>query len=295
MNALTDSHAHLSLVAEELGADALAAVLDSYALAWGEGARGEPSSPGSRPAPGAALAQPSAQSLPTKSPAKPFLVDIGVEPGDFRGRFELSGERPFLRYALGVWPGHPWVEDPAAALRGLEESLEAAGKRASAVGECGLDYHYERDSAAAQRVLFEGQIEIAKRRSLPLIVHSRDAFSDTLAVLGSAGALPPTIIHCFGYGAAEAEAFLALGCAISFAGNITFKKSEGLNAALLLVPAEKLLLETDSPYMNPTPRRGKPSTSADIERTYAYVAEARKTDPAELELTVSNNVQALFG
>lgn len=275
MKALTDSHAHLSLVAEELGAEALEAVFASYALAWGDGA--DPGSPEARPG------------------ARPLLVDIGVEPGDFPARFALSGERPFLRYALGVWPGHPWLEDAGAALAALEESLETAGRRASAIGECGLDYHYEEESAAAQRELFEGQIEIAARRGLPLVVHSREAFADTLDILKSSGKLPPTIIHCFGYGAAEAEAFLALGCSISFAGNVTFKKSEGLNAALRLVPEERLLLETDSPYMNPMPRRGKPSSSADIERTYAYAAAARTVEVGRLAQAVSRNALGIFG
>jgi len=218
-----------------------------------------------------------------------------VEPGDFEARFKLSGTRPFLRYALGVWPGHPWVDDVPAALAGLEKSLEAAGPRASAIGECGLDYHYEEESAAAQRALFEGQIEMAARRGLPLVVHSREAFADTLAILKSAGKLPRTVIHCFGYGAAEADAFLALGCWVSFAGNITFKRSEGLNAALGLVPEERLLLETDSPYMNPMPRRGKPSSSADIERTYDYAAAARGVDAERLALTVSRNAREIFG
>jgi TatD DNase family protein len=281
---LTDSHAHLSLVAEELGRDALDELLASYALTWDEAA----DSP---------VADPPAQSLsPTAQPlAKPLLVDIGVEPGDFEARFALLGERPYLRYALGIWPGHPWVDEVAAALAGLERSLEAAGPRASAIGECGLDYHYEEESAAAQRELFEGQIEIAARRGLPMVVHSREAAADTLSILKSAAKLPRTVIHCFGYGAAEAEAFLALGCAISFAGNVTFKMSEGLNAALRLVPEERLLLETDSPYMNPMPRRGKPSSSADIERTYAYAAAARMVDGGQLAQAVSRNALEIFG
>jgi TatD DNase family protein len=267
VRALTDSHAHLSLVAAELGAEALEELFAAYALAWEGGSDG----------------------------ASPLLVDIGVEPADFQARFGLTGERPFLRHALGVWPGHPWVDDVPAALAGLEKSLEAAGPRASAIGECGLDYHYEEESAAAQRALFEGQIGMAARRGLPLVVHSREAFADTLAILRSAGKLPRTVIHCFGYGAAEAEAFLALGCAISFAGNVTFRKSEGLNAALRLVPEERLLLETDSPYMNPMPRRGKPSSSADIERTYDYAAAARGVDAERLARTVSRNARDIFG
>lgn len=225
----------------------------------------------------------------------PLLVDIGVEPADFPARFALLGERPFLRYALGVWPGEPWVSDPKGALAALEASLDAAGPRARALGECGFDYHYEAESAAAQRELFEGQVELAARRGLPLIVHSREAFDDTLAVIKSAGKLPPTIIHCFGYGPAEAEAFLALGCHLSFAGNLTYKKSEPLKEALAAVPGERLLLETDSPYMNPMPRRGKPSSSADIERTYAFAAGLRGVESALLEERVAANVRALFG
>jgi TatD DNase family protein len=103
------------------------------------------------------------------------------------------------------------------------------------------------------------------------------------------------VIHCFGYGPEEARAFLELGCWISFAGNLTYKGSEALRAALALVPDERLLLETDAPYMNPMPKRGKPSSPADIARTYALAAELRGVAVEDLAETVSRNAHRLFG
>ncbi|MDA8426402.1 MAG: TatD family hydrolase, partial [Treponema sp.] len=165
----------------------------------------------------------------------------------------------------------------------------------AAIGECGLDYHHMNGLVGAQRELFVGQIELAERRGLPLVVHSRDAAADTLAVLRECRPRIPVILHCFGYGPGELEDFLALDCYISFAGNLSYKSARPLREACALVPRGRLLLETDAPYMNPEPRRGRPSTSADVERTYAVAAALRSTSVEELAATVSANARTLFG
>ncbi|MBL8967785.1 MAG: TatD family hydrolase, partial [Spirochaetaceae bacterium] len=177
----------------------------------------------------------------------------------------------------------------------LAASLAEAGGRAAAVGECGLDYHHMDGSVEAQRRLFEGQIELAAAGGLPLVVHSREAFADTLAILAAARLSAPVVIHCFGYRLKEAEAFLELGCHVSFAGNFTYKKAADLREALAVVPAARLLLETDAPYMNPEPRRGRPSSPLDIARSYEAAAALRGVSPAELAATVASNVRAVFG
>jgi TatD DNase family protein len=227
-------------------------------------------------------------------------VDIGVEPGDLAARFALAGARPFLRYSAGIWPGGEALSGgaaTAAALAALEADLEAAprlGAALCAIGECGLDYHYGEDPAAQAR-LFSAQIALARRTGLPLIVHSREAFADTLSILGAEAGGLKVVIHCFGYGPAEVEAFLSEGFFVSFAGNLTYKKSEALREALKLVPAESLLLETDSPYMNPEPRRGKPCSPAEIARTYECAADLRGVSVEVLAGTVSANARLLFG
>jgi TatD DNase family protein len=274
----TDTHAHLAQVAELLGTEALAGLLEDYAEAAASAAR--------------------------EGRAPPLLLDIGTQPRDLPERMALletaePGSRSaFLRFSAGVWPSEENLASPSKSLELLEAAIagaEGVGRKVAAIGEGGLDYHYEAGGAEAQAELFEGQLALASRLLLPMIVHSRDAAADTLALVGRARAPSPVIIHCFGYGPSEARAFLELGCWISFAGNLTYKGSEALRAACAAVPDDRFLLETDSPYMNPMPRRGKSATPADVERTYALAAGLRGTSVAELGETVSRNARLLFG
>lgn len=272
----TDSHAHLSLVAEELGRETLSALLGDYARAWSE--------------------------AELRDGSGPIILDPGVEPGDLGPRLELLGGPrglpPFIRLAAGIWPSPESLASPKDSLRSLEAAIaEAAsrGIRVAAIGEGGLDYHHMDGPAEAQAALFEGQLSLAARMRVPMIVHSRDAAADTLALIEGARILSPVIIHCFSYGGDEARAFLDLGCWLSFAGNLSYKGSEALRTACALVPQERLLLETDSPYMNPVPRRGKSATPLDVERTYSLVAELRGIGVPELAETVSRNAHMLFG
>lgn len=274
--ALTDTHAHLSLVAEELGREALASVLTQYARSWNDDVRDG------------------------RSP--PVLLDPGVNPLDLPSRIELvrrGGDLPpFIRFAAGLWPSAANLESAVASIAALESSIAEAtrmGARLAAIGECGLDYRHMEGGAEAQALLFEGQLELASRLGLPLIVHSREAYAETLALVARRRGSSPVIIHCFGYGPDEARAFLDLGCWLSFAGNLTYKGSDSLREACALVPSERFLLETDSPYMNPMPRRGKAATPLDIERTYAIAAALRGVDVPELAETVSRNARTLFG
>ncbi len=268
----TDTHAHLSLVAEELGFEAVANLLRDYGTAWA--------------ADGA------------------LILDPGVEADDLPKRRALLGDRPFLRYAAGIWPSEEALADPSVHLDRLvavlaadpgEGSAAALGARVAAIGECGLDYHHMNGNLAAQAELFVGQIELAEHRGLPLIVHSRDAAVDTLGLLRARKPRIPVVLHCYGYGPGELEDFLALGCYISFAGNLSYKSAQKLRSACALVPHGRLLLETDAPYMNPEPRRGRPSTSADVERTYAVAAALRSESIEELAAAVSANALRLFG
>lgn len=277
----TDSHAHLSSVAEELGPDALRELLDEYGRA--------------------------AASAPGAGTEPPVLVDIGTEPDDLDARAALLGgaARPsFLRLTAGVWPSAERLASCAASLSALEAAVAAAGRaglRVAAIGEGGLDYHHMNGPREAQAELFEGQLGLARRLGLPMIVHSREAFADTLDALKSAapGRGRPdsaaVIIHCFGYGPDEARAFLDAGCFLSFAGNLTYKGASALREACALVPPDRLLLETDAPYMNPMPLRGRPSSPRDVERTYAAAAALRGASVEELAQSVSRNARKLFG
>lgn len=260
MTARTDPHAHLDMVAARLGPLALADLFAAYGASSGAEA--------------------------------PFMVDIGVEPGDLTGRVARYGALPFVRFAAGLWPGHAALADPDRSLGMLARDLE--NPACVALGECGLDYHHMDAPPEAQIALFRAQVEMAIAAGLPLVVHSRDAARDTMDALGNACAAIPVAIHCFGYGPAEAAAFLGMGCHLSFAGNLTYGKSAPLREALAIVPQDRLLFETDAPYMNPEPRRGRASTPLDLERTIAFAAALRGQDPEELSRIAHRNAAAIF-
>jgi len=256
LRAYPDSHAHLCYVAERSGAGFLPALNERYA---GSGA---------------------------------LIVDPGVDAGDYSARKALLGGYPFVRLAAGIWPDPSALPDLDAAMAALEVDLR--DDACAAVGECGLDYHWMKSTTALQERLFRGQAELALRSGKPLIVHSREAFPDTLRICADYAENIPVIIHCFGYDEDAALAFLSRGCYLSFAGNISYKKADGLRAALARTPQERLLLETDAPYMNPMPRRGKDSSPFDIERSYALAATIKKVGQDELADAVQTLMYALF-
>ncbi len=261
----TDSHAHLEHTCERLGEDIVTRLLERWD----------------------ALYSPNADRA-----SCPFILDIGTMPGDLARRKEKFGGHPCLRFSAGLWPGKAAFQDIPGAVTALAK--DAADPDCSAVGECGLDYYHMDAAAPIQVELFRAQAELAWTLGLPLIVPSRDAFDDTFKVVSDYARSLQIIIHCFSYGAREARAFLDAGCLISFAGNLTYKKSENLREALAIVPLDRLLFETDSPYMNPMPMRGKPSTTLDIGRTVSFAAEARGVDCTYLALQAHKNAFRIF-
>lgn len=255
--AYTDSHAHLSYVAERLGEAEIERVAAAYE---GSGA---------------------------------LILDPGVELGDFKERKARFGRYDFVRLAAGVWPDPTPFQSIDEALAALE--LELRDAACAAVGECGLDYRWNRGGPEAQERLFRGQAELASSYGKLLIVHSREAYEDTLRVVKLYARRVPTLLHCFGYGAEEAIAFLQAGCYISFAGNLSYAKAEPLRQALALTPGDRLLLETDAPYMNPMPRRGKDSSPLDIGRSYETAAGIRGVGAQDLQASVAENLKILLG
>jgi TatD DNase family protein len=254
--AYPDSHAHLSYVAERLGPSFLPALARRYA------------------------------------DGEALIVDPGVDAGDYGARKAMLGGYGFVRLAAGIWPDPSALPDMDAALAGLE--ADARDGSCAAIGECGLDYHWMKSPPELQERLFRGQAELALRYAKPLIVHSRAAFPDTLRICADYAGKVAVIIHCFGYDADAASDFLSRGCYLSFAGNISYKKADDLRSALRSVPLDRLLIETDAPYMNPMPRRGKDSSPFDIERTYALAAEVKKIGQDELADAVRKTMAALF-
>lgn len=162
------------------------------------------------------------------------------------------------------------------------------------VGECGFDYYYEHSDRAAQREVFAAQVELAGRTGLTLVVHTRDAWDDTFEVLDEVGVPERTIIHCFSGGPAEARRCLERGAYLSFSGIITFKNAAEVRDAAAICPLDRLLVETDAPFLAPVPHRGKPNEPAWVTLVGAAVAAARGVDTAELEAATWANTEAAF-
>lgn len=203
---------------------------------------------------------------------------------------------PHVRIAVGVHPHNAkeWAPELAAALR---ERLH--DRRVSAVGEIGLDYHYDLSPRETQREVFRAQIRLAKEAGLPIALHMREAHDDGFAILQEEG-FPGagTLLHCFNLDAAEVSRWVEAGCYIAFGGPVTFKRADEVREAAALVPVDRLLTETDSPYMTPEPLRGTDCGPAHTIYTADKLCEVRgATTPearAELLAQLYENAQRLL-
>lgn len=196
--------------------------------------------------------------------------------------------------SVGIHP-HQVAEEPetdAATLVALAES----DPNVVGIGETGLDYYYDNSPRDAQRRSFRAHIAAARETGLPLIVHTRDADDDTAAILAEesrAGAFPG-VLHCFSAGRALAEAAIDLGLYISFSGIVTFKNAEELRAIARDVPLDRILVETDSPFLAPVPNRGKRNEPAFVVHTADAMSKIKDIPVEELGRATSDNFYALF-
>jgi len=181
------------------------------------------------------------------------------------------------------------------ALAGVLRDALAAGDPVVAVGECGLDYHYDHAERAAQRRTFADQIALANALDLALVVHTREAWDDTLDILRTEGAPKRTVIHCFTGGADEARRCLDLGAYLSFSGIVTFKSATDIRIAAALCPVDRLLVETDAPFLAPVPHRGKVNRPAWVSVVGEAVADLRQVSPAALAETTRAATGSAFG
>jgi TatD DNase family protein len=201
----------------------------------------------------------------------------------------LAGQHEGLWAVLGI---HPHNADEPDAHR-LDELRDLLGHpRAVAVGETGLDYFREYAPHDEQRRLFEAQVDIAAELGKPVVIHTRDADDDTLAVLRQTDGT--VVLHCFS-SPALLEPALERGWYVSFAGNVTYPKAAELRDAARRVPADRILAETDSPYLAPQPVRGKPNEPANVVHTLATLAEVRGVDPDDLAAQIDANATTAFG
>jgi len=184
------------------------------------------------------------------------FVTVGTDQPRSQAAVAASARHPGVVWAtVGLHP-----HDAKLGLDGLVGMLGEPG--VVAVGECGLDYHYEHSPRATQRAAFAAQIGWAQEHDLALMIHTREAWDDTFAVLDAEGIPERTVFHCFTGGPGEAEACLERGGHLSFSGIVSFPAAEDVRAAAVLCPLDRVLVETDSPYLAPVPYRGRPNRPA---------------------------------
>lgn len=217
------------------------------------------------------------------------VINIGIDVPSSEASLELARTRPTglpIFAAVGLHP-QSVLEDLDRDLDRVEILARENPGLAVAIGEIGLDYHWDEVPHGEQPERMDRQLDLAVRVDLPVIFHCRDAIDDLLARLESRAAsdsrsVPRGVFHCFEGGPAEAERALALGFCISFAGNVTYKNAKQLHEAAPVVPLDRLLLETDSPYLAPVPKRSKRNEPAFAAHTRDFLAELRGIDAAEI-------------
>jgi TatD DNase family protein len=227
------------------------------------------------------------------------IVQIGCDLPGARWAVEAASTYGALVAGVALHPN----EAPRLAQEGrldaaLEEieSLAGSGDRVRAVGETGLDYfRTPEEGRAAQQRSFRRHIDLAKRLDRTLVIHDRDAHADVLRILDEEGVPDRFVMHCFSGDAAFARRCLDRGGWLSFAGTVTFRNAEPLREALRVVPRDRVLVETDAPYLTPTPYRGRPNASYLVPLTLRSMAEARGDDLGALCVAVDANTDAAFG
>ena len=168
------------------------------------------------------------------------------------------------------------------------------GRVVVAIGECGLDYHYDHSPRPVQREAFALQVELAHRHGLALVIHTRDAWEDTFDILGAAGVPDRTVVHCFTGGPDEARRCLDLGASLSFSGVVTFKTAGDVRQAAALCPWDRLLVETDSPFLTPVPHRGTLNEPSRVPLVGAAVAQVKGVETSQVADVTTRNARAAF-
>ena len=202
---------------------------------------------------------------------------------------------PSVRFATGVHPHH--AGKFAGSIEAAVDRVRVAARTvaACAVGEIGLDYHYDFSPRDVQQAVFRAQVRLARELDRPVVIHTREADEDTLTILREEGGGELRgVLHCFTGTAALADAGLALGFFVSVAGIITFPKAAELRDTVRRVPLDRLLVETDSPFLAPVPHRGTRNEPAYVARVVATLAEMHALEPADLARRTSANFHSLF-
>ena len=219
-----------------------------------------------------------------------LTIGNGEGPDDMGCGIALAESHDWIYTTVGIHP-----HDASRAETGHLSLMEdlAGGTRVVAIGETGLDYYYDNSPRDVQRQVFRSQLQLAKRVDLPVIIHTRDADEDTIQILVDE-APRRGVVHCFTGGDELADSALELGLMISFSGIVTFKRADSLRTIARRVPSDRILFETDSPYLAPVPHRGRRNEPAFVADTAAVLADVRGVALDELAADTSRNFLDLF-
>ncbi|WP_249313363.1 TatD family hydrolase [Congzhengia minquanensis] len=220
-----------------------------------------------------------------------LAVNVGADLTSSKNSIALAEQYDFIYAAVGVHPnevGEMQDED-------LETLADMAKhEKVVAIGEIGLDYHYDEPGRDVQKLWFEKQLHLAQALNMPFIVHDRDAHQDTLELLKKVGYYNG-VMHCFSGSCEMAKILLDLGFYISIAGQVTFKNAPKVKEVAKMVPADRLFIETDSPYLTPEPHRGERNNSANVKFTCAKIAELKGICAEELAKVTLENGKKFYG
>jgi TatD DNase family protein len=219
------------------------------------------------------------------------IITVGSDLAGTAGAMELARNHDLIYASVGIHPhdAKDFSEDIFSKLREWSEENKVV-----AIGETGLDYHYDHSPRDVQRGVFERHLQLAKEKGLPVIIHSREAHKDTLAIMRRSG-ISKGVLHCFSGGTEMAEEVMSMGFYISIAGPVTFRKAKGLKDVAASVPDDYLLVETDAPYLSPEPFRGRRNEPAYLIETLKLIAELRGVTMEDIARVTTLNAKRLFG
>lgn len=221
-----------------------------------------------------------------------WIVNVGAEMQGCRDALRLAEEYEFVYAALGVHPSEV-SEVTEADIDWIREN--AANKKVVAIGEFGLDYHWPEPSAEIQKKWFVRQIALAKETGLPIVVHSRDAAADTMEILTAEKAYDcGGVIHCYSYSAEMAKEYVDMGFYIGIGGVVTFKNAKKCKRTVEEIPLERIVLETDCPYLSPEPHRGERNDSTRLIYVAETIAELKGVAPEEVIRVTTENAHKLY-
>lgn len=223
------------------------------------------------------------------------LISAGYSlEGSKKGK-ELADKYDFIYTTAGISPNDiPQTEDELWIMSEEIEKIAKQSGKVVAIGEIGLDYYWNEENKELQKLAFEKQIEIANRLELPIVIHTREAVMDTLAILKQKEVVKKGVFHCCPLNRELVKEALKLGFYISFAGPITFKNSKNANEIMEMVPMDRMLIETDSPYLSPEPLRGKRNDPRNVRFVAQKVAEVKGMTLEEVAQITYQNAERLF-